>query len=263
MLALLLLAGAAGAVRVRRHLRSTNSSTESQPLLAPDPSPVEELSDECRRIVLEKLSPVAQVESMECEEQKGFTKVAVEKLRLKDEKGTAAIITQSLQVCSGIRKDCAEQLSPNVVLKMRFAGLAVSQPCANEMNNAQMDQNRMAQSAVCEREGNYPQKTVEMLENRHMEGAIGVVEKGLTECVKITGQHCAWQIAPVIVSQIITAVKQQNQQMPLLMSPTVAAAVVVKTKTEKEFTPLSKLAVQPGLEEVLTVQPGLEEVLSK
>lgn len=144
--------------------------------------------------------------SHECEAKTGYSTKAVDALRDAKPEGALGFVEKTFHECAGISADCAKQVAPGVVLKMRLSGVAISDSCKKVAGSQTAPKEN---SEACRQ--NMTQGMTGSLQKQDLDGAMSAAQHGLHSCQKIEAP-CDFQLAPVVVMQMLQASMQQEQQ---------------------------------------------------
>merc|ERR1719379_2996327 len=137
--------------------------------------------------------------SQQCEKTTGHAQSAIKQLETADSKGAEGHVEKLFSECAQLSPECAKQMAPDVIIKMRLSGVAISDQCMTVGKTAlghEPSESEMAcQDKIVEGIG-------QALMQRNMDGALTAAQKGLQECHKVESP-CDFQLAPVLVMNLL------------------------------------------------------------
>merc|ERR1719330_1181266 len=107
---------------------------------------------------------------------------------------------------------CAREMSPSVLLKLRFSGLAVTEECAQKAHQLSPANQSVDASVGCEMD--WTKKMALQLQRQNVTGAVSMAEAGLRRCRKIDSP-CDFQLAPVLVTSLARVFEHQQMEAAL------------------------------------------------
>jgi len=137
--------------------------------------------------------------SAECEKKSGHAKAAFQELQQGHAGKAEAAVQEVFQQCAGISEGCAKELAPDTVLKMRFAGVTVTQSCMTKAQGLQ-DKEMTEPQMACQEKST--EGMVKALQGRDLQGALDEAQHGLGKCHKLE-KPCDFQLAPSLVMQLL------------------------------------------------------------
>lgn len=202
--------------------------------------PAQSLSPQCAT-ALHGLNDAKKREaSAQCEQEQGFADKVIDHLQNGEESEAISVTEDSFHMCAGFSKECAEEVSAGVVQEIRFSGVAVSDSCRAKASKSQQDEKFMTGVHQCEQDKKVAENLLSALNSGDLDKAVGSAEHGLEECMKLP-EECAFQIAPVLVNQVVTmAMMQQSGMMPVFVRTNQEVAA---TKSSAKTLSLLKVAM--------------------
>lgn len=166
------------------------------------------LSSKCQNELKEvEGSEEKMMAAQQCELESGLTQKAVDSLLLAKRTDALATVANSFEECVKVSSGCAEEIAPKVVLQMRLSGVAVDETC---MKVAQAQTQKLPSDDTVKCQENTTKFMVDGLVKQDLEGALVVAQTGLGKCHKLESP-CDFQLAPILVVQILQAAQQQQQ----------------------------------------------------
>jgi hypothetical protein len=149
------------------------------------------------------------MKSMKCEKDSQHAEAAVKQLQLANATGAKQAVVTAFHECGDISVSCARELAPDLVLKMRLTGAAVTKECADVAHAIEATGPPNSTVSACQA------KVMEGMSQKLMAqdfaGAIDTAEQGMSKC---SGIHhpCDFQLAPVLLVSLMRAGMQQQEQ---------------------------------------------------
>merc|ERR1719161_1971356 len=135
-----------------------------------------------------------------CEQNSGHAKSAIKLLEDADSTGAEAAVEKLFMECGGLSDVCAKKVSPDIVLKMRLSGAAVSEQCVTTARGLMQKEPTKEQQGC---QDNTLKSMVQNLEKEDLKGALATAQKGLQDCNQV--QHpCDFQLAPVLLLDLLS-----------------------------------------------------------
>lgn len=179
-----------------------------------------------------------QADAAACEKEHGFPSLVIGHLQARRQGEAVAVTQKSFETCGGLSSACALEVAPGVVQELRFSGVVMSEHCRASVNAAQKNPNSTKVHA-CEEREHVAEGILGALNKAKLDAAVSVAEGALLKCMGLT-EECAFQVAPVLVNQMVTmAVMQTDGMMPVLVESNLQAANVAKKAT----TSLLRMAI--------------------
>jgi len=195
------------------------------------------LSLKCRKEMIGKMQGVSLQEHLKCEQQQNSTTRVMNALRHANNTEALALTARTFTECMKLSQVCANEIAPDVVLKARFSGMAVSTECKQKAEFAMVHKG----DGSCER--NTTKAMVAQLKKRNMAGAIHEAQDGLVKCNSLS-PPCNFQFAPMLVMQLIQMAQQQQMQMAIMSGlrqmNQIQAAMMSEMMKAKEKAALAK-----------------------
>lgn len=174
--------------------------------------------------------------AQKCEQTSGHAQAAVKFLEGADSKGAQAEVEKLFKECAGLSDMCAKQVAPDIVLKMRLSGAAVSEQCVSTARTL-MQKEPTKEQQTCQE--TTMKGMVQNLEKQDLEGAMATAQKGLQDCNQVK-HPCDFQLAPVLLLDLLSqgaAPGQQAEEQPEMELPPIQVLVggmerVAKTSTD-------------------------------
>jgi len=144
-------------------------------------------------------------EAQSCEEKAAYTEQATAALKLADQAAALVAVESAYHRCMGLSQTCAKQVAPHLLTKVRFSGVAITQQCKTVAGAVKpgVDTN------VCER--NMTTGMVAELKQHNTDAVMLAAQHGLNSCYHVA-HPCDFQLAPILVMQLIQSVMGQAQQ---------------------------------------------------
>lgn len=147
--------------------------------------------------------------SQACENKQGFAKHAIQALQKADLSAALKSIKGTFHDCAAISSECADELAPDVELKMRLSGITIERQCADA---AHALAKKHEKGGSCQE--NVTKSMVSELEKENLEGAMAAAQRGISVCNGIASP-CDFQLAPVLVGQLMEAQAEQEERAML------------------------------------------------
>lgn len=204
-------------LEARGHFAGAAGAVSQKPLQ-------ESLAPECSAQLHELNSKEKRKKAAECEQENGYSDQVIEHLQGGQEAEAVAVTAKSFESCGKLSFTCAGEVAPSVVQEIRFSGVAVSDTCRERAAKTQKDEKFMAQVHKCESDEKVAEQLLSALNEGNLRNAVESSEHGLEKCMKLS-DVCAFQIAPVLVNQVVTmAMMQQSGMMPVFAAKNLEAA---------------------------------------
>merc|ERR1719443_860893 len=113
-----------------------------------------------------------------CEQTSGHAQAAIKFLEGADSKGAQAEVEKLFKECAGLSDMCAKQVAPDIVLKMRLSGAAVSEQCVTTARGLMQKEPTKEQQGC---QDNTLKSMVQNLEKEDLKGALATAQKGLQD----------------------------------------------------------------------------------
>lgn len=190
----------------------------------------------------------AQVES--CENEGNYTGRAIEALQEANSTRARTLVEETFSKCARMSQACAEEMAPDVVMKARFSGMAVSNTCIQVAQSLDPGAGQAQAQTQCMKDSTKAQ--AEQLERQDMEQAVLAAQHGLSNCSKVEAP-CDFQLAPMLITQLVQATLQQQMRQMLDKGLRQAAEVqkrlqeeLAKAEAKHAATTLSSKAIGAG-----------------
>jgi len=168
------------------------------------------MSHECQKEMMTKMKDKkVMAKAQACEQKENGAKAAIAKLQDGDVKGAESAVGVTFSKCGGLSEKCAKEIAPSVVMKLRLSGMAVEPKCMKvakeEVKTTKYDDKWKA----CQK--NTIEGMVNSLQQQDMNGAMLAAQGGLGKCHGVK-HPCDFQLAPMLVMQLIQASGQEQMQ---------------------------------------------------
>jgi hypothetical protein len=178
-------------------------------------------------------APKKEAESKKCEKENKFDEEVVKHLASGKQDEAVKVTQKAFQKCGSLSEMCAAKVSPGVVTKLRFAGVALSDDCRAKVKLNRENATLMKGVRKCEAEEKVASKLMMALRQKDLDGSVKAAEDGFKKCMKLSDQ-CAFQVAPVLVNQVLTmSMMKTSGVMPVFTIKNVEA--VESTRKEQSF----------------------------
>jgi len=161
------------------------------------------VSDDCAAEMKALRVPKKEAEAKKCEQDNKFDDQVINHLKTAKQEDAVKVTQQAFQKCGAVSEKCAAQVAPGVVRKLRFAGMALTDDCRSKVKSQRDDPKLMKEVRKCEAKEKVAQHLLMALRQRDLDGSVKAAETGFKKCMKLSDQ-CAFQVAPVLVNQILT-----------------------------------------------------------
>jgi hypothetical protein len=177
-----------------------------EPEVAPSADEPAMLDKACtEQLMALKMNATRFSEAQACEEKAAYTEQATAALKLADQPAALVAVESAYHRCMGLSQSCAKQAAPQLVTKVRFSGVAVTQQCKIASGAVKSG----ADTNTCER--NMTTAMVADLKRQNIDAVMLAAQHGLSSCYHVV-HPCDFQLAPILVMQLIQSVMGQAQQ---------------------------------------------------
>jgi len=149
--------------------------------------------------------------AQKCEQSEGRPQEVINELMNADLRGATQLAAADLQTCGNISSTCAQEAAPEIIMKARLSGLAVSAKC-RKFADANMTTAGQQKSSVCQRM--MMKMMTDRLKTKDVNGALLMAQNGLHTCVGLTNP-CDFQYGPLFLSQVRQDIERQEMMQTL------------------------------------------------
>lgn len=200
-----------------------------------------------------------QQDAAACEKAHKFPDAVIAHLQAGRQEEAVNVTKESFEKCGKLSKNCAAEEAPVVVQELRFGGVALSDKCKAAVRKAQTDKATMKEVRKCENDAKVPEKLLSELNNGDLNMAVASAREGLEKCMKLSDE-CSFQVAPVLVNQVVTmAMMQAGGMMPVLVQASLEAA----EQSKKVKTSLLKIAMEDRRQRLVHKKNGATVMLQR
>jgi len=193
----------------------------------PQPKGQPQLPQKCVDAMERMKKPEFAKKAAKCEQDGQYPQKAIASLQNGDDKGATGHIEDLFVNCAQLPKECAAKVAPELVIQLRFSGAAVSDECAQKMEEVQKDESKAKEMEQCDKKNKLTENVLVALNKGDLKGAIGEAETGLEKCLGMS-EKCSYQIAPVLVNSVVMrAMMQQGAQEEVPMTTVMVAQPVI------------------------------------
>lgn len=195
-------------------------------------------------------------DAAKCEQKGQYPQKAIAALQNRDEQGAISHIKDLFVNCAKLPEHCADKVAPDLVIQLRFSGAAVSDDCAQKMQEFQQDEQKAKQVEECDKKEKLTESVLAALNKGNLKEAISSAETGLEKCMSMS-KKCSYQIAPVLVNSVVMRAMMQQQgqpqEAPMTTVLVVQPVIVVEESATKTVVKSSALTKKHGTPSLLAM----------
>lgn len=197
------------------------------------------ISADCQQELNRLRDPAFQKKSAECEQRGAYPDKVVNLLKDGNQANATKKVEEMFKKCADFSDRCAAEVAPGLIMELRLSGAAVSEKCIAEVGKTNKDPAAKEFAAKCQQSEKTGENILMALNKNDINAAMKVAETSLQKCLK-TSKGCAWQLAPVLVNDVVMQAMAAQSQPAAQETP----MTVVLTAPKAGIAPeVLKLAV--------------------
>jgi len=150
-----------------------------------------------------------------CVDKSNSTQRVIQALQQANSSMAETEASSTLRECGGLSQGCAKQVATRTVLNLRLSGLSVSKVCAGDVVRTARQTPKLAPAEAARCRENVTKAVFQELSSKDIEGALAAAQYGLSMCNNV-GHPCDYQLAPVMVMQLMRSASEEEQVQVLM-----------------------------------------------